>query len=171
MSTNKFINNIKTTLGLAKYELTVLFIIFIGLFAGIIIKTVNSEKKTDYELIQTRIYQTLDSIAEADRTSFVGSDLTGSIIEELEAGDTIIKKEEFFPSAKKKELPETSKKINLNTASRVQLMELPGIGEKTADKIIEFRNTNPFSSIEEIMKVKGIGIKKFEKMKEFIEVK
>ena len=48
---------------------------------------------------------------------------------------------------------------------------LNGIGEKTADKIIEYRNENgKFSSIDEIMNVSGIGEKKFEKIKEHITV-
>jgi competence protein ComEA len=50
-------------------------------------------------------------------------------------------------------------------------MKLPGIGEKTAENIIEHRNSNPFSKPEDIMNVKGIGPKKFEKMKDMIEVR
>ncbi len=61
--------------------------------------------------------------------------------------------------------------ININTASAEELTVLNGIGEKTADKIIEYRNENgKFSSIDEIMNVSGIGEKKFEKIKEHITV-
>ena len=49
-------------------------------------------------------------------------------------------------------------------------MQLPGIGEKTALAIIEYRNNKKFNSIEEIMNVKGIGPKKFEKIKNNITV-
>jgi len=48
---------------------------------------------------------------------------------------------------------------------------LPGVGESTADKIILYReNHNGFRKIEDIMKIKGIGKKKFEKLKPYIKV-
>lgn len=62
----------------------------------------------------------------------------------------------------------TSSKINLNTCSKEQLMSLPGVGEVTATKIIDYRSTNKFKTIEDIMNVSGIGSKKFEALKEFI---
>ena len=60
--------------------------------------------------------------------------------------------------------------ININTASKEQLMEITGIGEVTADKIIEYRKNNRFKSIEDIMNVSGIGNAKFESMKSEITV-
>ena len=45
-------------------------------------------------------------------------------------------------------------------------MTLNGIGESKAQKIIEYRTQTPFKSIEEIMNVKGIGEKLFEKNKD-----
>ena len=65
----------------------------------------------------------------------------------------------------------TSGKININTASKEQLMTLKGVGEKIADRIIEYRKAHPFKTIEDLMNVKGIGQKKFEKLKDFITVK
>jgi len=62
-------------------------------------------------------------------------------------------------------------KIDINTADLKLLITLPGIGEQTALKIIEFRKENKFDSIEDIMKVNGISQKKFEKIKKIIEVR
>ena len=65
-----------------------------------------------------------------------------------------------------------SEKININTAEQDELEEIPGVGESTALKIIEYRKTNgKFKTIEDIKNVNGIGDSKFENMKEKICVK
>lgn len=62
-------------------------------------------------------------------------------------------------------------KININTASKRELLRLPGIGSVLAQRIIEYREANgPFRAIEEIMKVKGIGPKLFDRIKDRITV-
>ena len=61
--------------------------------------------------------------------------------------------------------------VNINTASAEELATLKGIGPKTAEKIIEYRQNNgPFKSIEEIQNVRGIGAKKFENIKSRIRI-
>jgi competence protein ComEA len=62
-------------------------------------------------------------------------------------------------------------KININTASKDDLMSLTGIGEVYAQRIIDYRNGKIFSSIEEIKEVQGIGDKIFEKIKDSITIK
>ena len=62
-------------------------------------------------------------------------------------------------------------KVDLNTATMEQLHTLKGIGHKKAVAIIEYRKEHNFTKIEDIMKVKGIGKKMFEKIKSEIEVK
>ena len=62
-------------------------------------------------------------------------------------------------------------RININTASRAELMDLSGIGEVLSERIIDYRNNNGyFQKIEDIMKVSGIGQKKFESIKDKITV-
>ena len=62
-------------------------------------------------------------------------------------------------------------KIDLNTATVQELVKLKGIGKKYAEKIVEYRETNgKFQKIEDIMKVKGIGQKKFNAIKDLIYV-
>ena len=64
--------------------------------------------------------------------------------------------------------PDAASMVNINSASREQLMTLPGIGEVTADAIIEYREQNPFARIEDIMNVSGIGEAKFNSIRDFI---
>jgi len=61
--------------------------------------------------------------------------------------------------------------VNINTAGPAELQRLPGVGPSTAQKIIDHRATNgPFRAPEELMDVKGIGPKKFEKMRPFVRI-
>ncbi len=62
-----------------------------------------------------------------------------------------------------------NKKININGASKEELDSLPGVGEVTAQKILDYREENKeFKSIDEIKNVKGIGENKFNDLKDYI---
>ena len=59
--------------------------------------------------------------------------------------------------------------VNINLADKIQLMSLPFIGEVKAERIIQYREDfGKFESIEELMKVSGIGPKTLEKLKPFV---
>ncbi len=60
--------------------------------------------------------------------------------------------------------------ININTADEEQLQELKGIGPSLAKRIVEYRQTTPFTSIEDILNVNGIGESKFEDIKDSIKI-
>lgn len=58
--------------------------------------------------------------------------------------------------------------VNINTATKEELMSLPGIGERKADSIIEYRKSKAFSSLEDIMNIPGIKEAAFNKIKDKI---
>jgi competence protein ComEA len=61
--------------------------------------------------------------------------------------------------------------VNINTAPAEQLERLPGVGPKTAARIVEYRQKNGgFKKVEELMNVRGIGEKAFLKMKNQLTV-
>lgn len=66
------------------------------------------------------------------------------------------------------DIVENNGKVDINNCSKDELLKLPGIGTVIADRILEYRETNPFKNIEELMNVSGIGAKKFEGIKELI---
>jgi len=81
------------------------------------------------------------------------------------------------PSAAQSSHPPSSKAaattaiVNINTASASDLEALPGIGAKTAARIVEYRQKNgPFKKIEEVMNVRGVGEKNFLKLKPQITI-
>ena len=69
------------------------------------------------------------------------------------------------------DVSQVSRLVNINTATKEQLKTLDGIGDSTAQKIIEYRNQNgQFSKIEDIKNVSGIGESKYQKIKDSISV-
>jgi competence protein ComEA len=61
--------------------------------------------------------------------------------------------------------------VNLNTATVAQLEELPGIGARTAERIVEYRQkSGGFKKVEDLMNVRGVGEKSFLKLKPLITV-
>jgi len=65
----------------------------------------------------------------------------------------------------------TEAKININTASAEELTALPGIGPSYAQRIVEHREKNgPFKRLEDLLNVRGIGDKTFERIRDRITV-
>jgi competence protein ComEA len=65
----------------------------------------------------------------------------------------------------------TAAPLNLNTATAGQLEMLPGIGARTAARIVEHRQKNgPFKKVEDLMNIRGIGEKNFLQLKPLVTV-
>lgn len=75
------------------------------------------------------------------------------------------------PGTPTPEPPDAGGIVNLNTATLQELETLPGIGPVLAQRIIDYREANgPFQSVEDLLKVKGIGASLLEKIRELVEV-
>jgi competence protein ComEA len=75
------------------------------------------------------------------------------------------------PSAQQPSKPASTAVVNINTAAASDLEGLPGVGAKTAARIVEYRQKNgPFKKVEELMNVRGIGEKNFLKLKAQLSV-
>lgn len=60
--------------------------------------------------------------------------------------------------------------INLNTADKETLMQLDGIGEKTAEKIMAYAAETGFNDVSDLLEIDGIGESKYEKIKPYVTV-
>ena len=90
-----------------------------------------------------------------------------------ETKDTVVNDNEYRNENNTLNEPESNNdnKININTADLSEIDSLPGFGQVTAQKIIEYRQEHTkFNSIEELMNIKGIGEKKFNNVKDYIYV-
>ncbi len=75
------------------------------------------------------------------------------------------------PATAQASKPPVSTPININTATAADLQRLPGIGAKTAARVIEYRQKNgPFKKVEELMNVRGIGERNFLRLKDQVSV-
>jgi len=154
--------------GFTDTEIKVLFFL-LGLFlAGFIyVKFIQAGKVTTYkefdyskeenQLIKSWQDDSLDEASLSTQTDTVKKRI-------LELND------KPYELSAKKEIREKS--INLNTATKEELMNIKGIGDKTADNIITFRKMNgKFITLNDLMKIKGIGTVKYQKFSKYLYLK
>lgn len=74
-----------------------------------------------------------------------------------------------LPDSETKNSSTIRKSVSINVANKLELSQLPGLGERTASAIIEYRQKHGrIKSLNELMKIKGIGKKKLEKIRSLI---
>ena len=167
----KIKNNISQRLGLTKTEINTLVFVLITFFIGFAAK--HTKSSLSVKLEKTYDYSFQDSLFKALNSNTNNHTDSLKIVEKRvdsnqELSDFSIREKD---SKKNNRLNLKKSSINLNTADKALLTKLPGIGPKTAQKIIHLRNEKSgFKSIEELTKVKGIGLKKLQKIKKFLYI-
>lgn len=146
-----FFKKINLTNFFTKEEISILVFLLFFTFAGIVLKNFNSffSNSTSNQFEKTHIDSILVAVFSQEKVENI----------ELET-----------KSNSRKELKKQS--INLNKATVEELTQLPGIGEKTAMKIVEYRNKyGGFKKLEDLMKIERIGPTLFEKIKDYLIIK
>lgn len=134
-----------------------------GLTTNAVTNNINLAKILKDEMVVI-IYNQKDLIEEV-KTEYVYLECTCPEV----ANDACIKDENKIDNTKVEESKQ-NKKISINNATLEELTTLNGIGEKMANKIIEYRTSNSFQQIEDIKNVSGIGESLYEKIKDSITI-
>lgn len=160
-------NKISQIIGLTKTEINITLFIVGSLILGLGYKTIFVEnKKSDFKIID---YSERNTFFDDSANTYLNADSVKSNNKKVDYKQEVLDfNTQSFNNIQKKNIP-AENSININTAELRDFIKLPGIGEKTAQKIIEYRNTvKKFRSLKELLNVKGIGPSKFEKIKKYI---
>lgn len=154
-------------LGLTSTEFKLLSFALISFIFGLSLNQIfNVSSKADLLTFDYSFQDSLFFLASEDEKNLTESDQSNVVYKQ----EVLDFNNSNFRNISKKVSP-LEKSINLNTATKSQLMNLPGIGEKTADAIIEHREKiGKFRKLEDLKKVKGIGDKKFENIIKYIYI-
>lgn len=141
---------IQEKLGLTKSEAAVLLFLSFGLIVGGGVKLFKADLSSDrYD------YSNSDSFFK-EASSRIDSILAAE--EDSSYGKEAVDRDASEPLS-----------VDINNAGITELTAVPGIGKVTAQRIVEYRNANgKFRTPEELMRVKGIGSKKFEKIRKHV---
>ncbi|MDA3844847.1 MAG: helix-hairpin-helix domain-containing protein [Candidatus Kapabacteria bacterium] len=159
---NSSFTKLQNIFALTRHELTFVIILLVGLTLALIINISTSADTLDNPETASSVQKSLDSLALIQNTDL-------SKAEPLSKDSLHKSKNTTRAKSKKSNLPLSP--VNINTASKSELILIPQVGPKTAEKIIEYRQDNVFYEPEDLLYIKGIGLKKLMKIKPFIKCK
>lgn len=162
----KFYQKLAEKIGFTKTELKIITFLIAVLLVGLVVKLFNWE---NHDPVKNNFdYTAIDSIFYS--ANILKAELLENKSFDSNQESSDFNKSNFKTNIKKQTLAERS--IDLNSASLNQLAMLPGIGIKTAEKILAYRKASGgFSRIDELLEVKGIGDSKFDKIKKYIFIR
>ncbi len=150
----RLLHKIQEKFGLTKSEAGIILFLSVGLIVGGTARIFNLDKSTaKYDF------------SSSDSFFVAASSKIDSVIavEEDTAGNR--------PAAARRKQSSVDTPLDLNRATVEDLVSIPGIGNVTAQRIVDYRSSNgKFGSVEELKNVKGIGAKKLEQMKPYLRV-
>lgn len=161
-----------------KVMLPIIIFLFVALTSGGVILTIKLISNSPKEIIISQAAHSSDNVEVNISGAIINpgiyplksNDTFASIIEFAGlTGDADPNSISIFVHSNNETLE--PQKININTAEAWLLEALPDIGPSRADDIITYRETNgPFKSIDDLMKIKGIGQSTFNKLKDKVTV-
>jgi len=159
-------NKLSEKIGFTQTEIKVILFLIVVFLVGAAYSIFNSAGKGEYINFD---YSEQDSLFSLYKKNFPPSE--NSPNESVDIKQEVLELKPLnFEQNKKPPLP-AEKSININNAGTNQLISLPGIGEKTAQKIVLLRDERGgFKNLEELKDVKGIGEVKFNKIEKFLYI-
>jgi comEA protein len=159
----RFLDRFNQLFGFTRNESFVIMFLIFSFLAGMGIKffknTTISKQNFDYSASDSEFTRLSESSID---------DLTDTAVTQADEFSN-------YESSSNKKISEANIQtlsININTATKNELTKLPGLGETLAGRVILYRKENgPFQKLEDLMNVRGIGEKKFERIKPFCFLK
>ena len=159
---------ISQKIGFTETEIKVIFFLVAALIIGFGYKTfINKEEREEYKTFDYSKEDSLFTLTENTKNIPEKNDTLSHKNVDYKQEVLDFNKTNFQRSERKVLPAENS--IDINKADLKNLTSLPGIGEKTAQKILDFRKEKgSFNELEDLMKVKGIGQAKFKNIKKYL---